>query len=83
MIDKLHCPDCALSHIKPNGHTYYGAQNYQGLACDRQFVQKTDTISVSQQALIAKLLLERVSWRGITRVAGVALTTLWRFTVGL
>ena len=83
MSDNLHCPDCSSTHFKRNGHTHYAAQNHQCLACGRQFVRKTDTISAAQQALIAKLLLERVPLRGITRVVGVALTTLLRFTVGL
>ena len=83
MPDNLHCPDCSSTHFKLNGHTHYGAQNHQCLACGRQFVRKTATICPAQQALLAKLLLERVSLRGIARVLGIALTTLLRFTVGL
>ena len=83
MTDNLHCPRCTLSHIKRNGHTHYGAQNHQCLECGRQFVEHLDTFSPEQQALIEKLLLERLSLRGICRVLGVALTSLLRFMEGL
>lgn len=79
MTDNLHCPACASSHIKRNGHTHYGAQNYCCLDCGRQFVEPTETFSPQQQELIEKLLLERLSLRGICRVLGVALTSLLRF----
>ena len=83
MTDNLHCPACALSHIKRNGHTHYGVQNYQCLDCGRQFVEATQTMSREQQELIEKLLLERLSLRGICRVLGVAMTTLLRFMEAL
>ena len=79
MTDNLHCPACALSHIKRNGHTHYGAQNYCCLDCGRQFVEAHDTLSAEQKELIEKLLLERLSLRGICRVMDVALTSLLRF----
>ena len=79
MTDNLHCPGCRLSHIKRNGHTHYGVQNYQCLECSRQFVEQHDTISSEEQTLIEKLLLERISLRGICRVMDVALTSLLRF----
>ena len=79
MSDNLTCPACSLSHIKRNGHTHYGAQNHQCLECGRQFVEKTAGLSPENQALIAKLLLERLSLRGVCRVLGVALTSLLRF----
>jgi len=83
MTDNLHCPACRLSHIKRNGHTHYGVQNYQCLECGRQFVEQHDTISPEEKDLIEKLLLERISLRGICRVLGVALTSLLRFMEGL
>lgn len=43
--NNLCCPRCQLSHIKRNGHTYYGKQNYQCLLCARQFVIKTAKVS--------------------------------------
>jgi insertion element IS1 protein InsB len=49
------------------------------LECGRQFVEKTAGISPENRALIEKLLLERLSLRGVCRVLGIALTSLLRF----
>ena len=77
--NNLRCPRCQLSHIKRNGHTYYGKQNYQCLLCARQFVIKNETVSSDKQELIKSLLLERISLRGICRVLKVSLTWLLNF----
>lgn len=77
--DKLSCPRCQLSHIKKNGHTYYGKQNYQCLLCGRQFVVKDQRFSPNKQELIKSLLLERISLRGICRVLKVSLSWLLNF----
>ena len=77
--DNLRCPRCQLSHIKRNGHTYYGKQNYQCKLCDRQFVIKSETVSADKQELIKSLLLERISLRGICRLLKVSLTWLINF----
>ena len=72
--NNLTCPQCGLSHIKKNGHTHYGKQNHQCLICGRQFVIRDETVSKEDKELIKKLLLERLSLRGVCRVIG-------RFTV--
>jgi len=77
--DNLRCPRCQLSHIKRNGHTYYGKQNYQCLLCDRQFVIRNQRVSQEKQELIKSLLLERISLRGICRVLKVSLSWLIDF----
>lgn len=77
--NNLTCPECQLSHIKKNGHTYYGKQNHQCLICGRQFVIKDETVSPEDKELIKKLLLERLSLRGICRVLGVSLCWLLNF----
>jgi len=77
--NNLRCPRCQLSHIKRNGHTYYGKQNYQCLLCARQFVIKNETVSPEKQKLIKSLLLERLSLRGICRVLKVSLSWLLSF----
>ena len=77
--NNLRCPRCQLSHIKRNGHTYYGKQNYQCLRCARQFVIKNETVSPEKQEIIKSLLLERISLRGICRVLKVSLTWLLNF----
>jgi insertion element IS1 protein InsB len=78
-VNNLHCPQCGLSHIKRNGHTYYGEQNYQCKECGRQFVADSQHISEEKRALIKRLLLERLSVRGICRSAEVSLTWLLSF----
>jgi insertion element IS1 protein InsB len=70
--NNLTCPRCQLSHIKKNGYTYYGKQNYQCLRCARQFVITEETVSDETKQLINRLLLERISLRGICRVTGVS-----------
>ena len=77
--NNLRCPRCQLSHIKRNGHTYYGKQNYQCKLCDRQFVVRNQTVSLDKQELIKSLLLERISLRGICRVLKVSLSWLINF----
>jgi IS1 family transposase/predicted RNA-binding Zn-ribbon protein involved in translation (DUF1610 family) len=70
--NKLNCPQCGLSHIKKNGHTHYGKQNYRCLSCGRQFVIRDETVSDEKKQLINKLLLERIALRGICRVLDIS-----------
>lgn len=81
--NNLTCPDCQLSHIKKNGHTHYGKQNYQCLKCQRQFVIRNKTVSDPEKELIKSLLLERISLRGICRVLGISLCWLLNFIEAL
>lgn len=78
-MNNLRCPQCGLSHTKRNGHTHYGKQNYQCLDCRRQFVEDSQHITEATRELIRKLLLERVSLRGICRITGVSLQWLLNF----
>lgn len=78
-MNNLHCPQCGLSHIKRNGHTSYGKQNYQCQACGRQFVEDSQEVSDEKKELIRRLLLERLSLRGICRCTKVSLTWLLGF----
>ena len=78
-MNNLHCPQCGLSHIKKNGHTHYGKQNHQCLECGRQFVAHSQRIEAHNRDLIEKLLLERLSLRGICRVMKVSLQWLLLF----
>ena len=77
--NNLRCPRCQVSHIKRNGHTYYGKQNYQCLLCNRQFVVRNQTVSSEKQELIKSLLVERISLRGICRVLKISLAWLINF----
>jgi len=78
-VNNLLCPRCGLSHIKRNGHTHYGEQNYLCKKCNRQFVENSQRVSEEEKALIQRLLLERLSLRGICRGAEVSLTWLLGF----
>jgi len=78
-MNSLRCPQCELSHIKKNGHTHYGKQNYQCLECGRQFVTDSQRIDEATRALIQKLLLERIPLRGICRVLDISLEWLLDF----
>ncbi|MBF9252147.1 IS1 family transposase [Pontibacter sp. 172403-2] len=68
------CPACSSTHIKLNGHIHNGKQNRLCKDCGRQFVvdREKRLISDSDKALIAKLLLEKISLAGIARVADVS-----------
>lgn len=78
-MNNLCCPQCGSSHIKRNGYTHYGNQNYRCKDCDRQFVEDSQHIGKEMKDLIKILLLERLSLRGICRVTGVSLTWLLDF----
>lgn len=77
--NNLTCPRCQLSHIKKNGHTYYGKQNYRCKSCGRQFVANSQLIGQAKRNLVKKLLLERISLSGICRVLDISLTWLLDF----
>lgn len=77
-METIICPRCDSRLVKRNGHTHNGKQNHQCKACQRQFVEHPANISISaeQKTLISKLLLERISLRGICRVVNVSLPWL-------
>jgi IS1 family transposase len=82
-MNSLHCPRCGLSHTKKNGHTHSRKQNYRCLSCGRQFVQDSQRVSDDTRALVKRLLLERLSLRGVCRVTGLSLTWLLQFIAAL
>jgi insertion element IS1 protein InsB len=76
-------PECQSTRYKRNGHAHTGKQNHHCKACGSQFVASLDDhiISDEQRTLIAHLLRERVSLRGICRAVGVTLPWLLHFMV--
>src|SRR5215213_11042076 len=82
-MNSLSCPRCGLSHVKKNGHTHYRKQNYRCKSCGRQFVSDSQRVGTDTRALVKRLLLERVSLRGICRVTGLSLTWLLQFIAAL
>jgi len=83
MIVRDACPACGSTRFKKNGHTHNGKQQYQCKTCPRQFVQCSEQYRISDEtrALIERLLVERISLRGICRAVGVGLKWLLGFLV--
>jgi insertion element IS1 protein InsB len=77
------CPRCKSPKYKKNGHIHNGKQNHQCKDCGRQFVDSFahDLVSDDTRSLVERLLLERLSLRGICRAVGVGLKWLLGFIV--
>jgi transposase-like protein len=61
------CPTCGSRHLIKNGSVHNGKPKYQCKSCGRQFVINPTKTTVSKEIkqLIKRLLLERISLRGI------------------
>ncbi len=72
------CPRCGSDQVVKNGHIHNGKAKFACKDCRRQFVEHPQQrlISAETKALIDKLLLERLSQRGIARATGVSLRWL-------
>ncbi len=68
------CPKCGSSHTIKNGSIHNGKKKYKCKDCDYQFIENPTNITVSAETkqFLDKLLLERISLRGIARVTGVS-----------
>ena len=77
------CPQCGSRWFKRNGHIHTGKQNHLCKHCGRAFVLNpaNSVITEEQRTLIERLLLERISLRGICRAVGVGLQWLLQFMV--
>jgi insertion element IS1 protein InsB len=83
MVVRDVCPPCQSPKYKKNGHSHHGKPNHHGHACGRQLVDCCAQYLISEdtRALIARLLVERIAWRGICRAVGVTLKWLVGFLV--
>jgi insertion element IS1 protein InsB len=81
MIIRDVCPRCQSPKCKKNGHIHNGKQNHQCKDWGRQFVGgfAQDLVSDETRGLVERLLLERLSLRGIFRAVGVGLKWLLGF----
>lgn len=70
----LTCPHCQSSKIVKNGLTSYQKQNYRCHSCKRQSVERKSPVVFQREELLKRLLLERISLRGIARVLKVSLS---------
>jgi len=68
------CPACGSRHLIKNGSVHKGKPKNQSKSCGRQFVVNPTKTTVSSETiqLIDRLLLERISLRGIARVTRVS-----------
>jgi insertion element IS1 protein InsB len=75
------CPRCLGTNIKKNGFTNYLKPCDKCKDCNYKFVDKGIDwfISSDKKELIKRLLLERISLRGICRVVGISLSWLLQF----
>ena len=74
----INCPACQSTTIIKNGSNGNGKQKYKCKNCKRQFVliPQKQAISDEKKALIARLLLERLSLAGIARATKVSVRWL-------
>jgi insertion element IS1 protein InsB len=75
------CPSCGSKVFKKNGINQHGDQNHKCLECRRQFVlnPQNKIISEATKDLVRRLLLEKLSLRGICRAAEVSQPWLLNF----
>lgn len=73
----------SVTQNKKNGHIHNGKQNHQCKDCGRQFVDSFEQYLISDDTrdLMERLLLERLSLRGICRSVGVGRQWLLGFIV--
>ena len=71
------CPSCGSNSIRKNGTIHNNKAKSECQNCGHQFVinNTKKTVTQAQKDLIDKLLLEKISLRGIARVVGVS----WRW----
>lgn len=69
LTENPRCAHCHSKYTVKNGKTYYGKQNHKCKTCKRQFVEQVlDPVENFKEELVADLLLERISLRGVCRV---------------
>jgi transposase-like protein len=75
------CPSCGSLAFIRNGINQHGDQNHKCIECHRQFVldPQNKIISDETKSLVGRLLLEKLSLRGISRVAQVSQPWLLNF----
>ncbi len=81
MLIREACPQCGSRQYKRNDRIHTGKQNHKCKVCRRAFVlvPENHVITEDQRRLIERLLLERISLRGICRAMGVGLRWLLYF----
>jgi hypothetical protein len=73
MTPRETCPRCGSMRFKRNGHIHTGKPNHRYKACGRAYVRtpENSVIPEKQRMLLERLLLERISLRGLCRASGL------------
>lgn len=81
MHNQIHCPRCYSANIKKNGLFSSNKQSHKCKSCGKKFTDDGCQwfVSEQQQELVKRLLLERISLRGICRAVQVSLRWLMTF----
>ena len=66
------CPRCSATHVVRNGVNASGTQTFRCRVCGRRFVAapKKGPVGEDEQALVRRLLAERLGVRAIARATG-------------
>ena len=77
----IKCPCCESTYLVKNGFSHSRKQNRICKDCSRQFLENSQDhfITEEEKSLIRRLLLERLSYAAICRVANVSYNWLLRF----
>jgi insertion element IS1 protein InsB len=83
MVIRDVCPQCKSAKYKKNSRIHNSKQNHHCHDYGRQFVQCCEPylIADDKRSLIERLLVERISLRGICRAVGVTLKWLLGFLI--
>jgi insertion element IS1 protein InsB len=75
------CPRCSGEHVVRNGSNASGTPTFRCRGCGRRFVAdpKKGPVGPEDQALVRRLLAERLGVRAIARVTGRARSWVQKF----
>jgi IS1 family transposase/transposase-like protein len=77
----MNCPKCNSANIVKNGSIHNKKQKFKCKECNKQFVENParPRIDDKTKQLIDRLLLERLSLLGISRVTGVSVKSIMKY----
>lgn len=70
----LSCPGCGSEKVVKNGSVHNGKPKFSCKECRRQFVENPSNKIIPKETwdIVGKLLLEKISAAGISRVTGIS-----------
>ena len=69
----MNCSSCISDYVIKNGYSKGGKQKYKCRDCGKQFVlNPQNQISEEKKEMVDRLLLEKISLRGIGRSLGIS-----------